>query len=383
MSEFKNFILVNVVPPDVSPQEASEDLEELKSLVTTFGGAEIVRVIQRRDYPDNATYIGSGKAQEMKEIAYAEKVDCIVINAIVKPTQLFNLKKMLWSNDREIEVWDRVDLILQIFSRHAHTAESKLQIELAAMRHMGPRIYGMGMVMSRQGGGIGTRGIGETNTELMKRHWRDAMKTAQDKLAALVKNREKQLEQRKNRGLDTVSIVGYTNAGKSSLFNAITKKNKLVENALFATLDSAVGQMYLPALNRTVLTSDTIGFIQKLPPELIDAFKSTLLESLHADLLLHVIDITDPKMEHKIEVVDQILNTLGAEHKPKIYVFNKTDAPHQQNVADLKKKYQPFNPQFVSAVTKEGTPELLDAIANTLAPQEVEEIRKQFYPQSL
>lgn len=185
MAEFKRFVLINVVPPVINHEAALYDLEELKSLVSTFGGSTIVRIIQRKDSPDSHTYIGSGKVEELKGIVKNDYIDVIVINDIVKPTQLFHLKESLWSVNHRIEVWDRMDLILQIFDKHAYTAEAKLQIELARMRHMGPRIYGMGQILSRQGGGIGTRGIGETNTELMRRHWRTAMKEVQEKLSRL------------------------------------------------------------------------------------------------------------------------------------------------------------------------------------------------------
>ena len=159
---------------------------------------------------------------------------------------------------------------------------------------MGPRIFGMGMILSRQGGGIGTRGIGETNTELMKRHWKQAIKKVYDTLEKSVASRERQMDHRKNLGLQTISIVGYTNAGKTSLFNILTHKKHVVENALFATLDSTVGEIYMQSLQKKVLISDTIGFIANLPPSLIEAFKSTLMESVHADIILHVIDASDP-----------------------------------------------------------------------------------------
>ncbi len=236
---------------------------------------------------------------------------------------------------------------------------------------MGPKIYGMGMILSRQGGGIGTRGIGETNTELMKRHWRDAIKKTQDTLAKLGANHQRQIEKRREMGMQTVSIVGYTNAGKSSLFNYLTKKKKLVEDALFATLDSTVGEVYIPGLNKKILVSDTIGFIQKLPPKLIDAFKSTLMESVYADVLIHVIDINDPKMKEKIEVVETVLQDLNL-HQKKIYVFNKIDQVGSEieqlkKVKELLSTYQEYHPQLISVKTGEGIDELIAQMREELS----------------
>lgn len=363
----EQFILVNVIPPKIDKEQAEQDLAELMSLVTTFGGATVVKIIQRRDYPDNDTFIGKGKADELKEAIKAEKASAVVLNAVVKPTQKFNLQRYITDTKEDVAVWDRVDLILHIFSKHANTAEAKLQIELARMRHMGPRMYGLGgTVLSRQGGGIGTRGIGETNIELMKRHWQREIKQTEDKLKKLTTEREKQLERRRELGLKTVSIVGYTNAGKTSLFNLLSKKQKLVENALFATLDSAVGQLYLPGLQSTVLISDTIGFIQNLPPQLIDAFKSTLMESVNADVLLHVIDITDPKMQEKITAVEEILTDLGVGDKKKIYVFNKIDALPNHDPLELQHQYNEHHPVFISVSNKQGITELTSQIEHAV-----------------
>lgn len=369
MSDITRFILVHIIPPESNETEAEKSLNELKSLVTTFGGATVVKILQKRDRPDNDTYVGKGKADEIARLSKEEKVDVVVLNAIVKPGQIFNLQRHITENREDVHVWDRVDLILHIFEKHANTAEAKLQIELARMRHMGPRIYGLGgTVLSRQGGGIGTRGIGETNIELMKRHWREQIKQTQDKLKKLTLEREKQIARRKELGLQTVSIVGYTNAGKTSLFNLLSKKRKLVENALFATLDSAVGELYLPQLQSTVLISDTIGFIQNLPPALIDAFKSTLLESVHADILLHVIDIADPERDQKIQAVEQILSEIQVQPKKKIYVFNKTDQIPQEQLPELQSNlsqhFTDYDPVFISVHDKHGIENLTEKISN-------------------
>lgn len=362
ISNTLRFILINVVPSVFDDRAALYDLDELKSLVETFGGATIVRIIQRRSAPDPGMYVGTGKAKEIGEMIKQEKIDVVVINDIVKPVQLFNLKKVFIPYNESVEVWDRIDLILQIFDKHAQSAESKLQIELARMRHMGPRIFGMGYVLSRQAGGIGTRGIGETNTELMKRHWRSAMKKVNDQLAKLSDDRERKLLRRKKMGFRTVSIVGYTNAGKSTLFNAITKKKKLAADVLFATLDSSLGKVYLPGIKQEVLVSDTIGFIQNLPPQLIRAFKSTLMESVHADLLLHVVDVSDSRKHEKIEVVQDILRGMGIEEKDQIIVFNKIDAQENINTQDLDEIYEKYSPLYVSAQTGANLNQLLLAI---------------------
>lgn len=349
----KRFILVSLVPPSCPKKDAEEDLAELKSLVDTYGGADIIDIIQRRARPDGNTYIGSGKAQAIASLVGRKRIDVVLVNGIVNPTQLFNIQKLCWPSNPLIEIWDRVDLILHIFANHAQTAEAKLQIELASMRHMGPRIYGLGKSFSQQGGGVGTRGQGETNIELMKRHWRQEMKRVRERLSQMVEVRERQLERRRDLGLKTISIVGYTNAGKTSLFNLLTGKEKLAKNILFATLDSTVGRLYNPGNHQEVALSDTIGFIQNLPPSLIDAFRSTLMESVHADILLHVIDAADPKMEEKIKVVEDILAGLGLQHKPRIYVFNKIDLKDSDSAKELEGKYRQFTPHFVSV--REGT----------------------------
>lgn len=364
----KRFLLVGLPKPKTTKAAILKDMEELWSLVSALGNTQVVdALVQRAENPDGATFIGPGKVMEVAEKVKEEKIDVVVLNGIAKPGQLFNLKKKLFDANNNIDVWDRVDLILFIFSRHAHTAEAKLQIELAQMRHMGPRIYGMGKVLSNQSAGIGTVGIGETNTELMKRHWANAMQKVQVQLQKLSADRQRQLEHRKRIGLETVSIVGYTNAGKTSLFNALTGKKKLAENQLFATLDSAVGKIYLPALQKEILVTDTIGFIKNLPPKLIQAFKSTLMESIHADILVHVIDASDEDMEKKISIVEKILEELQVDNKKKIYVFNKMDAANGINCEQISQQYNLFDPHFLSVKTGDGTEKLIHSLAAALS----------------
>lgn len=354
----KRFLLVHLIAPPASRAQAEAELTELQNLVDTYGGAQVVEIIQRRSHPDGSTYIGSGKAQAIASLVGRKQIDVIVVNAIVNPTQLYNIQKMCWPENPNIEVWDRIDLILHIFQNHAASAESKLQIRLAAMRHMGPRMYGLGTSFSQQGGGIGTRGQGETNVELMKRHWRRELVVVEAELKKVREHRQRQIDRRRDLGLPTVSIVGYTNAGKTSLFNLLTNKSKLAKNILFATLDATVGTMFFPQLGKKIVVSDTIGFIQNLPPALIDAFRSTLMESIHADILLHVIDIADPKMEEKISVVESILKDLNLEKKPRIYVFNKIDRVSKDNMSEIADKYRTFYPQFVSVHDGSGIKKL-------------------------
>ena len=236
---------------------------------------------------------------------------------------------------------------------------------------MGPRIYGMGAILSRQGGGIGTLGVGETNTELMKRHWRGEIKKVTDQLDKIAEARTAQLEQRKRAGFKTVSIVGYTNAGKSSLFNLMSNKGVLVEDALFATLDSSVSKVYIPQIEKEILLTDTIGFIRNLPPKLIQAFKSTLMESVHADVLLHVIDVSDPEVEEKIHVVNNILRELGIYLETSmIYIFNKIDAAPDIDKKALLEKHGHYNPLFISVTKQKGIDEVFESIAAMLSKEQ-------------
>ncbi len=370
MQEIKHtlcILTVHFLNPEIAEKEALQVGEELESLVLTLGARVVDRILEKHSKPANATFIGKITLKQVFRRVRREQIDIVLLNTMAKPRQLHLIKQMLVEINPKVEVWDRVDLILQIFSKHATTTEAKLQIQLAKMRYMGPRIYGMGLILGRQGGGIGATGIGETNTELMKRHWKKEMKNINDRLDKVGRSRLQQLERRKKTGLKTVSIVGYTNAGKSSLFNLLTGKTALVRNVLFATLDSSIGKMYLKELQSEVLVTDTIGFIRNLPPTLISAFKSTLMESIHADLLLHVIDLSDVEMETKIGVVTKILRELNINTDKVIYVFNKIDVGELPKRERLMEKYGKYSPVFVSAKTGTGISALKEIVAFQLS----------------
>ncbi len=359
-------ILIDVIPPDMHDELAARRLFELDALTKTYGGMVIVKLIQKRSVPDYKTYIGSGKLQEIITIGKAEGANLLIVNNQLKPKQMFAIEEQLRSV--HMNVWDRIDLILNIFSKHAQTSEAKLQIKLAAVRHMGPRIFGMGMELMQQAGGIGTRGQGETNTEMMKRHLAEQEKHIVKQLERIAVSRAGHRSRRDRMGLKTVSIVGYTNAGKSSLLNALTRKKAYVADALFATLDTRIGKVWLPEAGTSVLLSDTIGFIQDLPPQLVSAFASTLDETRDADLLLHVIDASDEFLPEKIHEVEAILKHIGVERTPKLYVFNKIDAVSPTRRAQILSTYASDNPIFVSAVTGAGLESLKEALTHKLSP---------------
>ncbi len=365
-------ILIDVIPDTMDARTAKRRMLELESLVATYGGVIVVKQIQKRSIPDYRTYIGSGKLDEIVELARDERAEVLIINNLMKPGQMYNVAEYLRKHKLRMQVWDRVDLILKIFAKHAKTSEAKLQIKLAAIRHMGPRIFGIGQEMMQQAGGTGTRGgQGETNTEVMKRHMFEQEKKTKQDLERLATAREEHRKRRDRVGLKTVSVVGYTNAGKSSLVNALTKKGALVANALFATLDTHIGKLWFShdddsGRGTDVLISDTIGFIQDLPPKLIDAFRSTLDETVDADLLLHVIDASDPFLHEKIMEVEEVLTQLKVQDTPKLYVFNKIDLMKRVPKATLTKKSKAFSPLFVSAQKGEGLETLKNEIGKRL-----------------
>ncbi len=356
-------ILADLVHYTVSKTAALERLAELEELTKTYGGVAVVKTVQRRAKPDNRTYIGSGKVEEIVAAGKLLGADLLIINEVLKPQQIFNLEELL--KGAKIQVWDRIDLILHIFDKHAKTAEAKLEIELARLRHMGPRIFNMGAELGRQRGGRGTvGGSGEGNTEAMKRHLREQEKQILQKLEKCQSVRDQHQQHRRRQAKKTVALVGYTNAGKTSLLNALGKKQEYAADKLFATLDTRVADVYIPELNATILLSDTIGFIAGLPPQLIRAFHSTLSEAANADLLLQVIDVSDPKYLEKTAVVDDVLSQLGLTDHPKLLVYNKIDAVKKPAAL---KKLLGKSAILVSAHSKLGLPELKTAIGQNFS----------------
>lgn len=358
-------ILIDCLPLEITREESEFRLSEAESLIKTYGGVVLLKTYQKKIAPVYKTYIGAGKLEELKEEGIRLGANILIINNELKPIQTYNLSEAL--RKYNIQVWDRIDLILKIFQKHAETKESQLEIELASLRHMGPRIYGMGMILSRQGGGIGGRGIGETNTEIMKRHIATHIRKIEKDLEKARASRELHRQGRRRKNFSTIGIVGYTNVGKSSLLNALTGKGAYAADELFATLDTRVAKLYLPEAHKEVLLTDTIGFIQDLPPDLIKSFQSTLDETIEADLLLHVIDLNDERWEYKITVVNEVLGNLDAIHKPIIYVFNKIDLlPADFNYKAIAKKFARFHPCFTSSYKSLGLTELKNAIQKNL-----------------
>ncbi|MBI2484578.1 GTPase HflX [Candidatus Uhrbacteria bacterium] len=357
-------ILIDLVLPTMKKYQALERLEELESLVHTYGGVVVVKKLQRRGTPDHHTYIGKGKVEEIANEARELRAQLLIVNGMLKPRQVYELQELL--RKEHLQVWDRVDLILKIFEKHATSQEAKLQIELARLRHMGPRIFGMGHELSRQTGGIGTRGIGETNTEIMKRHLRERERKLTADIEHAAQMRAGQRAYRRRQDLQTVSIVGYTNAGKTTLLNALTGRREYAADKLFATLDTRIGQLYLPHAQKIALLSDTIGFIQSLPPDLIEAFRSTLAETVNADVILHVVDACDPHRDEKMVVVEDILRQLGISQAPMLFVFAKMDGVRRAERARMRAAYRELHPAFVSAQSGEGVDTLLRRIESML-----------------
>lgn len=375
-SRKQHAIVVDVFSSSSSLLDQESRLRECQSLITTLGTIHVARQLQSSADPKYKTYLQTSMIDRIFEICRTQKITVIILNNILKSRQIFALTEMFQPHG--IQVWDRIDLILNIFSAHAQSAEAKLQIDLARIRHMGPRIFGMGDELSRQGGGIGTSGIGETNTEIMKRHLKKQEDRIVQKLKKVQQTKSLQRQRRERQHLKTVALVGYTNAGKSTLMQRLTKKQYVeVNDALFVTLQTRTGKLFLPDTLQNVLVSDTIGFIADLPPKLISAFTSTLSEAIHADLLLHVVDVSDPQRAKKIEVVDEILENLGLDQKPQILVCNKTDmAGKRFGKIKLRKQYKFRTPLFVSAQEKEGLAELKTQIGKVLFPPQ-RRIRKQ------
>lgn len=354
----ERIILVAVTMSDRTDDETAESLDELAQLINTAGADEVARITQRRNSPDSTYYIGKGKAEELKELCLALDSDTVVFDNELSPGQQFNLEKLLGRT-----ALDRTAVILDIFAQNAHTLEGRAQVELALLRYRLPRIRrGAKAGLSQQAGGIGARGPGETKLEVDRRRIGERISRLDHELDNLQKTRQEQRKGRERSGLGSVAIVGYTNAGKSSLLNRLTSAGVLVENRLFATLDPTTRRLALPG-GEPVLLSDTVGFVRRLPHGLIEAFKSTLEVAVTSDLLVHVVDASAVDSNGQIAAVREILEEIGASKVPELLVINKSDL----NPDEAKRLvYENQGSVEFSALTGKGLNELLLTIGDRM-----------------
>ena len=347
-------LLVSVAPGEF---DAEVSINELEELAHTAGAEVVGKVIQKKEAPEKATFVGVGKLAEIIAFCETQEVDLLIFDSELSPSQQRNLEKLT-----KVRVIDRTMLILDIFAARARTSEGKLQVELAQLKYSLPRLAGQGIALSRLGGGIGTRGPGETKLESDKRHIRRRIDKLQEELKALEKRRNQMRKRREKDGVQTVAIVGYTNAGKSTLMNALTNAGVLAENKLFATLDPTSRGLTLPD-GRQVMLVDTVGLIRRLPHKLVEAFKSTLEEAAEATVILNVCDASDEHSAEHLEVTRKLLNELGCEGKPVISVMNKCDL-----VGDIYSMPTFGKTVMISAKEQKGFDELLEAVLRELPP---------------
>ena len=338
--------------------EAEASLDELALLADTAGADPVAIELQRRDTPDPALYVGKGKAHELAELAEALDVDVVIFDDELSPAQQRNLEKLF-----ERDVVDRVALILDIFAQHAASQEGMLQVELAQLRYRLPRLRGRGLQLSQQGGGIGTRGPGETQLEVDRRRIQRRITKLERDLVGLGRTRDTQRKARLRRALSTVALVGYTNAGKSTLLNRLTDASVLVEDRLFSTLDPTTRRLRLPG-GETVLASDTVGFVRRLPHQLVESFRSTLEEVADADFMLHLVDASDPDPDGRIKAVRRVLDDIHAGTVPEQLVFTKVDVAAADVVDDLLRGHP--GAIAVSARANTGIAELMTRLGDRL-----------------
>jgi GTP-binding protein HflX len=359
----EKIVLVGVTIPPATVDDTELSLDELGALVDTAGADEVARIVQRRRAPDPATYVGKGKAEELREVSLQVDSDTVVFDDDLTPAQQFNLEKILGRT-----AIDRTAVILDIFAQNAHSQEGKAQVELAQLRYRLPRLRGKGVKLSQQAGGmsaggarIGSRGPGETQLEVDRRRLVRRIHKLEDELRHIARHRDTQRKARRRSRVHQVAIVGYTNAGKSTLLNRLTDAGVLVENRLFATLDATTRRLQLPG-GEAVLLTDTVGFVRKLPHQLVEAFQSTLQVVSDADLLVHVVDAAAPDPAGEIDAVRRVLHEIDAAAVPEILAFNKMDrAPDAKRLVDM-------HPGSVgiSALTGEGVDDLLRAVGDRL-----------------
>ena len=353
----EKIVLVGVVIPPASTAEVEESLDELALLVDTAGADVVARVLQRRDAPDPATYVGSGKAEELRQISEQVDSDTVVFDDELSPAQQFKLEKILGRT-----AIDRTAVILDIFGQNARTQEGMAQVALAQLRYRLPRLRGYGQKLSQQMGGVGTRsGPGETQFEIDRRRVTRRIQKLERELKTIQGHRRTQRKGRAKSGIRQVAIVGYTNAGKSTLLNALTGADAHVEDRLFATLDPSTRRFALPG-GEPVLVTDTVGFVRKLPHELVEAFKSTLEVVTEADLLVHVLDGTAADPEGNIVAVHQVLDEIGAGEVPEVLVVNKADRD-AEGVGDVARRLRGIP---VSARSGEGIDTLIRTVGDRL-----------------
>ena len=357
MNETDNRVVTVGIYPQGDATECEKSLKELERLVDTAGGVVFATVTQMKNTPDVATCIGAGKLDELVEICKNNKIEKVVFDCELTPAQIKNIE-----NATDAHVIDRSMLILDIFALHASSAEGKIQVELAQLKYTAPRLVGKGKDMSRLGGGIGTRGPGESKLEIDRRRLSSRIAALQSELRELEKNRATMRAQRDRSNIVKACIVGYTNAGKSTLLNLLTGAGILAEDKLFATLDPTTRKFELPSGIKMLLT-DTVGFIRKLPHHLVHAFRSTLDETVYSDFLIIVVDSSDEDCVEHIQVTENILESLDVLDKPKLYIFNKSDKSSNERMYDLR-LLKGVNSRVVSlsAKTKDGLGELTEQL---------------------